>query len=276
MKNWKNIMNFCPHCSSPSTGKIKKQAVLGYDRYRCRDCKRQYNERTGTKLNFIEYPTEVVMIAIHYYYRFKVSFDDVVELLVMRGFHLSHQTIHNWSQTFGVELGLKLRDKRKGRVGEKWHADATYIKVAGRWCYLYRAIDKGGDLVDVYLSDVCDQSAAEAFFKQAQNTTGIIPRQITTDKEPALYPAIQNVFGGNTKHRDSKYMNNIIEQNHRGIKSRYKVMKGFKNIFCALTFCTAFEEMQQSFRMKNKSRAERRGLIASKISKINALFAKAA
>ncbi len=70
------------------------------------------------------------------------------------------------------------------------------------------------------------------FFKQAQKTTDITPEQITTDKESALYPAIQNVFGDQTKHRDSKYKNNIVEQNYRGIKSRYKVMKGFNNIFC--------------------------------------------
>jgi len=94
------------------------------------------------------------MIAVHYYYRFKVSLDDVVELMTMRGFHLCHQTVHNWAQTFGVDLGLKLRSRRKGKVGTKWHVDATYIKIEGRWCYLYRAIDKEGNLVDVYLSDI--------------------------------------------------------------------------------------------------------------------------
>jgi len=112
------------------------------------------------------------MIAVHYYYRFKVSLDDVVELMSMRGFNLCHQTVHNRVQTFGVDLGLKLRSRRNGKAGEKWHADATYIKVEGRWCYLYSAIDKEGNLVDVYLSDVRDQAAAEAFFEQAQNTSG--------------------------------------------------------------------------------------------------------
>ena len=86
------------------------------------------------------------MLAVHYYYRFKVSLNDVVELMAIRGFSLSHQTIHNWVQTFGVELGLKLRCRRKGMSGKKWHVDATYIKVEGRWCYLYRAIDKEGNL----------------------------------------------------------------------------------------------------------------------------------
>ncbi|MCD8525600.1 MAG: IS6 family transposase, partial [Gammaproteobacteria bacterium] len=168
------------------------------------------------------------------------------------------------------------RTQRFGKCGKKWHADATYLKIEGRWCYLYRAIDKEGNLVDVYLSDVRDQAAAEAFFEQATKTAGIIPTQIPTDKERALYSAIDNVFGENTKHRDSKYMNNIIEQNHRGIKSRYKVMKGFKNIFSALIFCTAFEEVRQIFSAKNKTRSERRSQFMAKFCEMKNLLATAA
>jgi len=261
----------CPHCLSTKTTQMHKTTLLSYKKYRCCDCKKQYNERTGTKLNYVEYPTEVVMMALHYYYRFKVSLDDVVELMAMRNIYLSHQTVHNWVHTFGVELGIKLRHQRKGKVSAKWHADATYICIKGDWCYLYRAIDKAGNLVDVYLSDVRNQSAAESFFKQAQDTTGVTPEQITTDKEPALYPAIANVFSNTTKHRDSKYMNNRIEQDHRGIKSRYKAMKGFKSFFCALIFCTVFEEMRQFFRMHNKTRGERRKIMPSSISRFTKL-----
>ena len=190
----------------------------------------------------------------------------------MRGIHLSHQTVYNWVHVFGVELGIKLRNRRHGKCGKKWHVDATYIKIEGRWCYLYRAIDKEGNLVDVYLSDVRDQKAAENFFKQAHKTSGVTPSQITTDKEHALKPAINNVFDGKVKHRDSKYKNNILEQNHRGIKSRYKPMKGFKSPFRALVFCTAFEEIQQHFRMKDKTRSERHRILLSKIRSFNELF----
>jgi len=182
------------------------------------------------------------MMAVHYYYRFKVSLDDVVELMVMRNISLSHQRVHNWAQTFGVELGLNLRKRRKSKYGipsgaqAKWHADATYLCIKGHWYYLYRAIDKEGNLVDVYLSDKRDQAAAEAFFKQAEKTTGITPEQIIIDKEPALYPAIENVFGESTKHRDVKYLNNTLEQNHRGDKISLKVMKGFKDSWCWTQF----------------------------------------
>lgn len=130
----------------------------------------------------------------------------------------------------------------------------------------------------VVISDTRDQAVAEAFFKQAMKTTDVMPGQITTDKESALYPAINNIFGDKTKHRDSKYMNNRIEQNHRGIKSRYKPMKGFKDIWCAMIFCYAFEEIQQFFRMipfgaqANNTRAERRNMIVSKINNFNELL----
>jgi len=163
-------------------------------------------------------------------------------------------------QTFGVELGLKLRKRRYKKGGSKWHVDATYIKIEGRWCYLYRAIDKEGDLVDVYLSAVRNLAVAEAFFEQAAKTSGIYPEQITTDKEHAFYLVIESVFGDHTDHRDCKFMNNLLEQNHRGIKSRYNVMKGFKDMLCALIFCTTFEDIRQFFRMKNKTRAVKIGV----------------
>ena len=228
-----------------------------------------------TALNYIEHRTEVVMYAVHYYLRYKLSSDNVVEIMAMRGFSLSHQTVHNWVQDFGVTLGIHCRTRRKGKCGKKWHVDATYLKVEGRWCYLYRAIDKEGNLVDLYLSDVRNQLAAEAFFEQTTKTTDILPDQITTDKEPALYPAMENVFGESTKHCDSKYKNNIIEQDHRGIKSRYKVMKGFKNIFYALIFCTAFEEIRQFYFAKNKTRSERRGQFMPKFYEMQNLLATA-
>ena len=108
----------CPHCYSTDTRLCSTKTVLGYKQYRCRCCSRQYNERTGTLFNLIQYPTEVVMITVNYYHRFRLSLDDVVELMAMRGFYLSHQTVHNWVQTFGIDLGLKLRKRRHGKSGK--------------------------------------------------------------------------------------------------------------------------------------------------------------
>lgn len=266
----------CPYCQSAKISQLTRKTLLSYQQYCCTNCGKQFNERTGTKLNYIEYRTEVVMMVLHYYYRFKVSLDDVVELMAMRGIELSHQTVANWASVFGVILGMKLREQRQGKSSNKWHVDSTYLRINGSWCYFYRAIDNNGNLVDVYLSEERNQAAAESFFKQAVDTVGFIPAQITTDKEPALYPAIKNTFGNNTNHRDSKYMNNRIEQDHRCIKSRYRIMKGFKNFISALIFGTVFEEIRQLFRMNNKTRAERRSILMSKIQNYNELFLQVA
>jgi transposase-like protein len=142
--------------------------------------------------------------------------------------------------------------------------DITYLKIKGYDAYLYREIDKEGNLIDVYLSDKRDKEAAKRFFKNCIKTTGVTPFQITTDKEPAFPDAIKNVLGDDVKHRDSRYMNNRMEQNHRGIKSGTHVMKGFKDSWCAMIFCHAFEEIRQFFYMPNKTTAEKRRLFASK------------
>ncbi len=227
----------CPHCDSKRTSKLKLKTRLDYLQFRCCDCSKQYNERTGTPYNYIEYPTEVVTLAVYLYYRFRNSLGNVVELMAMRGFDLSHQTIYNWAHRFGVELAKEFRKFRHGKSGPKWHVDPTYIRVEGRWCYLYRAIDKEGNLVDVYLSDVRDQAAA-----------------------------IDEVFGNGSKHRTCKYLNNRLESHHCQTKSRLSPMKGFKNIFSALIFCTTFEEVHQFFRMPSP-RSQGIGPNVSKIQK---------
>ena len=153
-----------------------------------------------------------------------------------------------------------MRLHRRGRSHRKWNMDITYLKVKGYDMYLYRAIDKDGNLVDVYLSDTRDKKAAEEFFKACEATTGIHrPTQITTDKEPAFPSAIKKAFGDDVTHRDSKYMNNVMEQSHRGIKSRYQTDERiFKTVGVPLIFCTVFEEIKQFFRMKNKTQSQRR------------------
>ena len=265
----------CPHCDSNCTSLLKSQMNLGYQQYRCNHCHKQFNERTNTPYNVIEYPTEMVTLTVYFYYRFRNSLDDVVELMALRNIHLSHQTVYNWVHRFGVSLVKQFRKNRHGKSGPKWHVDPTYIRVEGRWCYLYRAIDKAGNLVDVYLSDVRDQEAAAQFFLQAESTTGITPDQITTDKEPALESAIEDVFGNGTRHRSNKYLNNRLEAHHCKTKSRLSPMKGFKNIFSALRFCVTFEEIRQFFRMPSP-RLQGRRFLASKIQEFFQIAAKIA
>jgi putative transposase len=123
-----------------------------------------------------------------------------------------------------------LKAKLKGKVGKKWHVDETYINVKGHWCYLYRAIDQFGNLVDVRLSKTRDLKAAEAFFQQSLQTVGYKPEKVTTDKHTAYPKAIRKTLGRKVKHRTSQYLNNRLEQDHRGIQAEVLPHAWFQSI----------------------------------------------
>ncbi len=106
------------------------------------------------------------------------------------------------------------------QAGCSWYVDETYIKVEGRWCYVYRAIDSAGALVDVLFSEHRDMAAAKAFFRSAKAVTGITPDRVTTDGHDSYPRAIRTGLGKQVRHRTSRYLNNRLEQDHRGLKSR--------------------------------------------------------
>lgn len=139
----------CPYCQSTHFYTCSNKTNLGYQQYRCRDCHKQYNERTGTPFNFISHRTEVVIMTLYYYYSFKLSLDNVVTVMALRGFHLSHQTVHNWAQRFGVELGLKLRKRRYREATDKWHIDGLRRKLLN---YVFSHGGRGTGRVSVYFS----------------------------------------------------------------------------------------------------------------------------
>ena len=103
-----------------------------------------------------------------------------------------------------------------------------YLKVQGRWAYLYRAIDRSGALVGVTLSETRDMAVAKAFFRSAKMATGLTPARVTTDGHDSYPRAIRTELGKHMRHRTSRYLNNRLEQDHRGIKGRYRPMRGFK------------------------------------------------
>jgi putative transposase len=127
-------------------------------------------------------------------------------------------------------------------------AEYPYIRVQGRWCYLYCTIDRDGPLLDARLSDTRDLAAAEAFFRSAWIVTGVIPDRITTDGQEAYPRAIRNVFGDRVTHRTNRYRNDCLEQNHRGIKQRYRPMCGPNTFTTAVCFCRLFDEIRALFR----------------------------
>ena len=120
--------------------------------------------------------------------------------------------------------------------------------MSGRWCYLYRAIDRDGQLVDSMLSAKRDMSVAQRFFQSAKAVAGQSPEQVTTDGHHSYPRAIAEVLGKQVKHRCSRYKNNRIEQDHRGIKQCYDPMLGFKSFRSAKRFCRCFDELRSYFR----------------------------
>jgi putative transposase len=208
------------------------------------------NERTGSPFNDVHAPTEIVFLVVFWRLRYKLSLRDLAEMFLARGFSLSHETVRAWEERFAPVFTAVLKAKRKGKVGKKWHVDETSIKVKGHWCYLYRAIDQFGNLVDVRLSKTRDLKAAEAFFQQSLQTVGHKPEKVTTDKHTSYPKAIRKSLGRKVKHRTSQYLNNRLEQDHRGVKQRYYPMRGFKAFESASRFCRAFEEQRQYFRSR--------------------------
>jgi len=241
----------CPHCLSTSVSKRKRRTALGYRTFYCRDCDRRINERSGTPFNDLQFPTDIVLLAVLWRLRYKLGFRDVAELLLLRGFEVSYETIRVWEFRFAPLVRENLRNKRRGIAGQSWYLDETYVKVSGRWRYLYRAIDREGNLLDSMLSEHRDKHAARRFLRRLIDNAGQKPLRMTTDKHPAYTKAIRWIAGRKVLHRHNQYLNNRMEQNHRGIKQRYYPMLGFKQFESASRFCTAFDELRNYLRVQS-------------------------
>jgi len=242
----------CPHCQSRETSPLDGSTDLGYPIFRCRTCRRKFNERTGTPFNHLEFPTDIVFQVLLCRFRYKLSLRNLAELFLLRGFEFTHQAVQEWEARFASFLAEQLRRKRQSKTGPRWYVDETYLKVKGHWCYLYRAIDHDGNLVDSLLSSTRDMIAAQRFFQSALSIAGEAPMQVTTDGHDSYPRAIREVLGIEVEHRDNAYLNRRIEQDHRGIKQRYDPMLGFGAFPSAQRFCRAFEEVRQYFRPRRK------------------------
>jgi len=244
----------CPHCTSTVTTRRSKTTQLGYRTFFCRDCKRTFNERTGTHFNYLEFPTDIVLLVVLWRVRFKLSLRDLAEMFLERGFEFTHEAVREWEARFALLVVDKLQAKRKGQAGRSWHADETYIRVGGVWKYLYRAIDREGNLVDSLLSEHRDMDAAKRFFAQgapaALDVAEQAPERVTTDGHDSYPRAIRETLGAEVTHRCNPYLNNRIEQDHRGVKQRYYPMRGLGTFESASRFCRAFDEQRHYFRMR--------------------------
>ena len=171
------------------------------------------------------FPREVISVAVRWYLRYGLSYRDVEELMAERGVTVDHVTIYRWVQRFTPEFIEAARLCRHA-PGDRWFADETYVKVAGRWTYLYRAIDQHGQVIDVLLSARRDLAAARRFFTRALRA-GTIPAEVTTDRAPA-YPRVLDELIPSALHTVERYANNPVETDHGRLKARLRPMRGLK------------------------------------------------
>jgi IS6 family transposase len=173
------------------------------------------------------FPREVIAVAVRWYLRYGLSYRDVEELLGERGITVDHVTIYRWVQTFTPEFIDAARPARHG-AGDRWFVDETYVKVAGRWTYLYRAVDQHGQVIDVFVSVRRDGDAARVFFARAL-THGSLPVEVTTDRAP-VYPRVIDEVIPAARHTSEQYANNRVEADHARLKARLRPMRGLKTI----------------------------------------------
>jgi len=233
----------CPKCRSTAVRERAERTAQGYRRFRCLDCAKQFNERSGGLLNRTQYPSDVIALVVLWRLRYKLSLQDLAEIFLIRGFAFTYEAVRDWEAKLTPVLAEQLRRSRKGKVGRSWYTDETYIRIHGQWKYLYRAIDRDGALVDVMLSEHRNLAAAKRFFRSAKAVTGVIPDRVTTDGHDAYPRAIRTALGSRVWHRTNGYLNNRLEQDHRGIKGRCRPMLlGFKSVPSARRYCRGHDE----------------------------------
>ena len=243
----------CVACGSAAVTERPERTARGYRRFRCRDCGKQFNERSTGALNWAQYPSDIIALVVLWRLRYRLTLRDLAEMFLVRGLVFSHEAVRAWEAKLAPMLASELRRRRHGRGGGRsrhWHVDETYLKVRGRWCYLYRAINRDGNLVDTLLSEHRDMAAAQAFFRSARAATGVTPERVTTDGHGSYPRAIRTVLGRRVVHRTSAYKNNGLEQDHRGVNGRTRCMHRFKSFGSAQRFCRTYDELRDFLRLR--------------------------
>ena len=176
----------------------------------------------------------MILQSVRWYLAYSLSYRDIEELMIERGFDVDHSTINRWVVHYTPQLEQAFHLKKK-RPGDRWRMDETYIKIKGQWRYYYRAVDKENNTIDFLLTAKRDKKAALRFFNKAIGRNGK-PGLINIDKSGSNKAGIKSYNESNhrrIKIRQCKYLSNIIEQDHRFIKRKIKLILGLKNFYAA-------------------------------------------
>ncbi|HRB28856.1 MAG TPA: IS6 family transposase [Nitrosomonas sp.] len=194
----------------------------------------------------MRFPIEVILVCIRWYAAYPLSCRHLEEMMDERGVTVDQSTVSRWSIRF-LPLLEKIFRKYKRPVGGSWRMDETYIKVKGVWKYLYRAVDRDGKTIDFLLTAKRDKAAAKRFFDKAMQANGV-PEKVTMDKSGANKAAIDEISANREKPmvvRQVKYLNNIVEQDHRAVKRITKPMLGFKSFQSVKNILAGIELMHK-------------------------------
>jgi transposase, IS6 family len=203
---------------------------------------------TENPFHWRHYEGEIILLNVRWYCSYGLSYRNLVEMMEERGLNLVHTTIMRWVHEYAPQINKKIRPYLK-RTCDSWRVDETYIKVKGKWTYLYRAVDKEGNTLDFLLRAKRDAKAASRFFKKVLKANHTqTPRVINVDKNPALSCSLEQLkkeglLPKKMQIRPVKYLNNIIEQDHRFIKKVTKPCLGFQSLPTASKTIAGIEAM---------------------------------
>ena len=192
-----------------------------------------------------QFKKTIILMSVRWYVAYALSYRNIEELMAERGVLVDHSTINRWVINYSPKLEAEFTSHYKRNVGSSWRMDETYIKIKGQWNYLYRAVDKSGATIDFMLSKNRDKKAAKRFFSKAISSSEK-PEKVTIDKSGSNNAALISInkdLDENAKIeiRQIKYLNNIVEQDHRFIKRITKPMMGFKAFHSASAILIGIE-----------------------------------
>jgi len=221
------------------------------------------------------FQADVILLCVRWYLQYSLSYRDLEEIMLERGLHVDHTTIYRWVQAYAPELEKRSRPHLKA-CNDSWRVDETYIKVKKEWVYLYRAVDSAGNTLDFFFSSTRDAHAAKKFLlKTLASSTPSEPRVINVDKN-AAYPKAFNelkaegIIPERCELRQVKYLNNMIEQDHRFIKRLTKPGMGFFSFETAWRTLQGFEIMNMI--RKGQVQGVAKGDVKGQIALVATLF----